>query len=114
MPQWLVFSLLANLLWGVWAIFLKLGTRRMSSVAAKIWETVGFTVATVPILMYAGFHVVWNADGFLHSVLGGLTGGLANYYFFRAYSAGGGAAVVTALIATCPVLTIACAYLFLH
>ena len=90
------------------------GTRRISGLTAKVWETAGFALATLPILAYADFRPAWNSKGFLYSVLGGLTGGLANYFFFRACETGGRAAVVTALVATCPVLTIALARLVLN
>jgi len=114
MARWLIFSLLAAFMWGVWAIFFKLGARHMSSLGAKLWETVGFALVILPLFIYMEFSVVWSGLGFTYSILGGITGGLGNYFFFNAFSKGGKASVVTALIATSPVLTISCAYVLLH
>ena len=47
-------------------------------------------------------------------MLGGLTGGLGNYFYFRAFSQGGKAVVVTALVSTYPVLTILLAWSVLN
>lgn len=113
MPVWLIFSFLTAFLWGVWALLFKLGTERMSSTSAKIWETAGYAVATVCILCWMLFRVSWNLQGFCYAVLGGVTGGLANYLFFRAFSQGGKASVVTALVATCPLVTIVFAAILL-
>ena len=71
MQSWLTLSLVTMLLWGSWSILSKLGTGRMSTLGAKVWETIGFTLATIPILIYLGFRVVWDEQGFLYSVLGG-------------------------------------------
>ena len=110
MQSWLALSLTTMLLWGSWAVLSKLGTGRISTLAAKVWETIGFTLATIPILIYLGFRVVWDEQGFLYSVLGGLTGGLGNYFYYRAFSQGGKATVVTALVSTYPVLTVLLAW----
>ncbi len=114
MQNWLTLSLITMLLWGSWSVLSKLGTGRMSTLGAKVWETIGFTLATIPILIYLGFRVVWDEQGFLYSVLGGLTGGLGNYFYFRAFSQGGKAVVVTALVSTYPVLTILLAWSVLN
>ncbi len=114
MPIWLIFSFLAALLWGAWALLFKLGTERMSSTSAKIWETAGYAVATAGILSWMLFKVTWDLRGFCYAVLGGASGSLANFLFFRAFSQGGKASVVTALVATCPVVTIVCAAIFLE
>ena len=74
MQSWLTLSLVTMLLWASWSILSKLGTGRMTTLGAKVWETIGFTLATIPILMYLGFRVVWDEQGFLYSVLGGADG----------------------------------------
>ena len=113
MARWMTFSLAAAVLWGFWALLFKLGTAKMSNLGAKVWETAGYAFSTIPILLYVNFSPVWNGRGFVFSILGGATGGLANYFFLTSFQRGGKASVVTALVATCPVLTIACAYAFL-
>ena len=107
--MWVIYSVSTALLWGVWALLFKLGTQKMSSVSAKLWETLGYAIGTAVMLVWIFFRVKWDSLGFVYSVLGGVTGSLANLLFFRAFSQGGKASVVTALLATCPVLTIVCA-----
>lgn len=56
-------------------------------------------------MFYVDFSVKWDGYGFLYPV-GDVSAGLANYFFLMSFRKGGKAAVVTALVATCPLFKI--------
>ena len=42
--HWMVYAIVAIVLWGVNGLFMKLGTNRVSARSMVIWVTVGFVV----------------------------------------------------------------------
>lgn len=105
MAAWMVYSLLALLLWGVWGILNKVATSRLPS-----WMV--FSVELLPYLMVGGIvwglsrgPVVWNGPGLAAAMAAGLSGGVALFFFLKAL-ASGPASVVVPLTSLYPVITV--------
>jgi transporter family protein len=104
--SWVVYSLVALVLWGVAGIIQKLATSGISSEGSTVWFCAAFTVVGAVMLAWQWSSWDFPAEGWLWTVVVGLLNGLA---ILAAYGGGGKAAVVTPLIALYPVVTIALA-----
>ncbi len=112
MALWLVWSLSATLLWGLWAFFSKLAVRDAAPIAALLYFVTGQAITAVAML-------VWNrpltAAGVPTAAFGlasGVAGGLATLAFFTALRRAP-VAVVLPLTALYPVVAIALGVLVL-
>ena len=67
MPEtWIIWSLISLFSWGIWGFLPKLATRTVSTPVLFIWEIVGATIASVPVLIIFNitFHPVGAAFAF--------------------------------------------------
>jgi len=105
MSDWMYFSLIAVVLWGVVGVLQKLGTNRISADSLLIWLMVGYLLL-LPWL-------VWNVDSsqlgteeIAVGILAGITNGLGAWFLFAALEKGAKASIAVPLTALNPIVTI--------
>jgi drug/metabolite transporter (DMT)-like permease len=114
MPRWLLWSLVALLSWGVWAILSKLIGDALSAAHSQALSTVGL----VPVMIALGFSGRLSATGnrlrgTLCAIAAGVLGCAGNIAYYHALNRGGKAATVVPLTALYPLVTIALAVVLL-
>ena len=114
MPRWLLWSLVALLSWGVWAILSKLIGDTLSAAHSQALSTVGL----VPVMVALGFsRRLWATGnpllGTLCAFAAGVLGSAGNIAYYHALNRGGKAATVVPLTALYPLVTIALAVVLL-
>ncbi len=115
MPQWLLFSILTVIVWGLWGLQSKIAVDRLSPWMNQavfplgLLPIVGWALRARDLHKTAGNTRVGAAQG----LLTGLLGGAGNVAFFLALSEGGKASVVTPLVGLAPLVTVVLALVFL-
>lgn len=106
MEKHIMFSLAATVLWGFWAILVKISSTRMGHWPSIMVYTV-FSLITVLVLFIGLGQTMRNADttGMAIAGLAGVLGGLALVFFQKAVSCGP-VSTSTALSALYPLLAV--------
>lgn len=110
--DWIIFSIIALVLWGFWAFFPKLATRYMDPKSVLIWEVVGFILVGMIILFFFGIKADTNPKGIFFAILTGVVGVIATLLFMYAISKGKASVVVT-MTALYPIVTLVLSALIL-
>jgi transporter family protein len=113
MPGWLLFSLLALILWGLWGVFSKIAATHLPSWAIFLVEIWVYLVVGGFIWGLLRTPVTWTVPGATAAVAAGLAGGFALFFFLKAL-ASGPAAVVVPLTSLYPVISVLLGLTFLH
>ena len=113
MAGWLVYSLLALVLWGLWGVFSKVASMHLPSWAIFLVEIWVYLVVGGFIWVLLRSSVTWTIPGAAAAVAAGLSGGLALFFFLKALTSGP-AAVVVPLTSLYPVITVLLGLIFLH
>jgi drug/metabolite transporter (DMT)-like permease len=107
LPQWLRYSLLAMLAYGVWGAVSSLESQNVSALTLQIVSTIGlFPVALVLAFsknVGLGAH---RSRGILLALLTGVLGGTGNLTLYETLRVGGNASVVFPLTGMYPLVTI--------
>ncbi len=112
MPTWLLYSILALIIYGFWGFFPKLAVNYIRPMSALIYEVSGALVVGICCLLFVDFRPDFNPRGVLFAVLTGICGMLGTLFFFAAASKGK-ISVVVSLTALYPLITIFLAAVFL-
>lgn len=115
MPRWLLFTLIAVLCWGVWAVLGKLTGDSVTAAQSQALSTLGI----LPILVVLARHGLVPARGrSLNGVLAAFFSGVltcaGNIAFYHALNAGAKAATVVPLTALYPLVTVLLAMVVLR
>jgi bacterial/archaeal transporter family protein len=105
MPQWLVWSLSAALLWGLWAFFSKLAVRDATPIVALLWFMIGQAVTTAALILWNRPLPSPGMPAAVFALASGVAGVLATLAFFAALRHAA-VAVVLPLTAVYPVVAI--------
>ena len=113
-PGWLIFAVVALVLWGASGVTQKLATNRISSQLSFLWFA--YAMIAISAVLAIAVPIQWHLRPIILvlSILGGLLNGLGALTSFSALECGGKASVVISLISLYPLLTVAIAVLFLH
>ena len=107
MPQWLRYSLLAMLAYGVWGAVSSLASQSLSALTLQIVSTIGLFPVTLVLAfsrnLGSGPH---RSRGILLALLTGVLGGTGNLTLYQTLRAGGNASVVFPLTGMYPLVTI--------
>ena len=112
MPEWMHFSLLAIVLWGVVGLLQKLGTNRISAPSLLVWLTVGFVVL-LPLFMREPNLWAMSKRGVFIGILAGVLNGMGSWFLFASLETGAKASVAVPLTALYPLVTVLLATVFL-
>ena len=106
MEKHIIFSLTATVLWGFWAILVKISATRIGHWPSIMVYTI-FSLVTVLVLFTGLGHSLKNSDatGILVAGVAGILGGLALIFFQKAVACGP-VSTSTALTALYPVLAV--------
>ncbi len=113
MSSWLMLSLAALGLWGLWGVFTKVATQQVGPEGAYILGMAGYLPVLAILLYETGGKIPWQPWGWAAAVAAGMSTGFGLYFFFRALH-GGAASVVVPLTALYPVVTVALSWIFLR
>lgn len=114
MSQWLRYSVLAMLAYGVWGLVSSLASQNVSPLTLQIVSTIGlFPVALVLVFSKNIHHSVNRSRGILLAMVTGVLGGTGNLTLYQALRMGGEASVVFPLTGMYPLITIVLARLLL-
>ncbi len=114
MKDWLFFSLLSIMFWGVSGFFMKLGTNYIDPKLGFFYQMLGgflVSIFTASFLISNIFNLT-SKLGFWYPFLAGLTGGIGTFFLLKAYEKGN-LSIVTVLTALYPIVTILLAFLIL-
>ncbi|MEM5829643.1 MAG: EamA family transporter [Candidatus Aenigmatarchaeota archaeon] len=111
--NWIVLSLLALVLYGVWGFFIKLSTLHLNWKQCIIISSLG--ILTINILIYSFYRpeINWRLRGSKYALVAGIIVAISSIFFFLAIESGK-ASIVIALTGLYPIVTLVLAYLFLH
>jgi transporter family protein len=113
MAGWLMYSLLALVLWGLWGVFSKIAATHLPSWAIFLVEIGVYLVVGGLIWGLLRTPVTWTFPGAAAAVAAGLAGGFALFFFLKALSTGP-ASVVVPLTSLYPVITVLLGITFLQ
>ena len=107
--SWMLFALVALVLYGVAAITQKLSTNHISAELSFLWFGAAFVVIGGAIMLVQPLDWHLSARTWFWTVLAGACNALGAWASFVAYRSGGKASVVTPLAALYPIVTVALA-----
>lgn len=112
MQQWLLYSLLALAMWGIWGFLPKVALIQFKPESVLIWQGIGAALSTFLFFLFSPFSLQTSNLGIMAGVGVGIFAFLGSLFFIFALSTGKASAVVT-LTALYPLITIFLAILFL-
>src|SRR6266566_8379962 len=110
--HWMVYAIVAIVLWGINGLFMKLGTNRVSARSMVIWVTVGFVVL-LPWMWKPTTLTGLSRNVMIVGLIAGAVNGLGNWAVFACLEKGAKASVAIPLTALYPLCTIVLATAFL-
>src|SRR5215475_14405572 len=111
--HWMVYAIVAIVLWGINGLFMKLGTNRISARSMVIWTTVGF-VFLLPWMWKLATLTGLSRNVMIVGLIAGAVNGLGNWAVFACLEKGAKASVAIPLTALYPLCTVALATIFLR
>jgi bacterial/archaeal transporter family protein len=113
MRAWLLYSIIALVLWGITGVTQKLSTNRISSARSFLWFCWAMIALSGVVLVVAHPHFGLGRVVVISAIAGGALNGLGAWTSFRALESGGKASIVISLISLYPLLTVLLAVLIL-
>ena len=115
MALWLIYSLVALCLWGLWGFLGKFASRSISSYNLLLLGSLGALIMFPVYLSLFSKHLkfIWNNPAYYAAFFGGVSSAIAAFFFYLAVSKGEASRVV-AITATYPVVTFVLASIFLE
>lgn len=115
MPRWFLWTLLALLCWGIWAITSKLIGDALSAAASQALSTIGLLPVAVALGFSKRLSVTGNRRrGALFAFAAGALACAGNVAYYRALQVGDKAATVVALTGLYPLITVVLAIILLR
>jgi transporter family protein len=112
--RWFLYCLACDVCWAAWAIFSKLGSREIPASTMQFLFTIGTLPVCVVLLVARGFKVEKSIKGISCALVMGILSGLGGLTMFAAYHTNGNTALITAVIALYPMITVLLAVLILR
>ena len=106
MASWLVLTLAAVALWGLWGFLAKVASDYLNPRSAAAIQGIGVVVVTLGILGFMRFKPEFHLGGALAAFLAGAALWIGIIAFVFALSQGGKASIVVPMTALYPVVTI--------
>jgi len=112
MAEWVTFSLVAVVFWGMMGLLQKLTTNYISADSVLIWDRVGYLVLLPWLLGTTHLNNMGLGD-ILIGTLDGIANALGAWFLYASLENGAKASVAVPLTALYPLLTVLLAVLFL-
>ena len=81
MKDWLLYSLLATIFWGLWVVLPKFAIKYIDGKNDFIYQTIGGIFVALFFFSDSKFHMQWDLKGITIGMLAGISGGVGTYYF---------------------------------
>jgi transporter family protein len=114
MKAWLVFAVVALVLWGITGVTQKLSTNRISSARSFLWFCWAMVALSAVVFVFVHPNWILARVVVISAVAGGTLNALGAWTSFRALESGGKASIVISLISLYPLLTVLLAVMILH
>ena len=88
MKDWLIYSLLALIFWGLWVVLPKFAIKYIDVKNDFIYQTIGGVIVGLLVFGEMKFQLQWNNKGVVFGLLAGISGALGTYYFLKAMETG--------------------------
>ncbi|MBI2545690.1 DMT family transporter [Candidatus Woesearchaeota archaeon] len=112
MKDWIIFSLVAMVLWGLWAFLPKLASAYIDPRSILVYDVIGTFIVGVVVFFIVQFKPAFHMQGTTLGILTGIAGTLGLLFFLFALQRGATSLVVTTT-ALYPVVTILLASILL-
>ncbi len=112
MEKWLLYSLLALFIYGLWGFFPKLAVTYIRPLSALVYEILGAIAVGIIALIITGFRLDYHPKGIIYAFLTGFCGMLGTLFFLAAAKQGR-ISIVVSMTALYPLITIILAAIFL-
>src|SRR6185369_1232011 len=113
MSAWLIWTLVALLAWGIWAVISKLLGSLLTAEQSQVLSTLGMLPLFIPLAKKVQWRRL-SAKGIAWAILGGIVSCLGNIFYYGALARGERVATVVSLTALYPLITVILALLFLR
>lgn len=113
LKDWMVYSFIAFVLWGVYAFFPKLAVQHLHPTSVLFYQMLGGAVVGIVTLAAMGFKLEWHPQGVTFAFLTGVFG-LAGVLFYIMAMRSGSASTVAVLTAMYPLITVLLNVMILH
>ena len=114
MSQWVFYTMLSMVLYGVWAFVGKLATNYVNSQSVLLFQVIGGVLVSFAVLAHTGFKLQITNLGVVYGLLFGIMGTAATFLFVKALAeADAKAGVVTIINALYPGVTLMLSMIFL-
>ncbi len=110
--EWIIYSLLSTLFFGLWGILSKLALRHIDFASLFVYDCLVYLIGGFICLSLNDFKLETDYKGIIYSILYGAVGMVATLLFIVAVSKGK-VSLVTAITALYPLTTILLAIVFL-
>ena len=112
MHKWLIYALMATVIYGFWGFFPKLASEYLDPKSAMVYQTLGSAVGALVILATLRFRLPVQVKGITFSILAGIAGVVGTQFLLMALNEGK-ASVVVPVTALYPIGVILLAVLVL-
>ncbi len=114
--NYLGYTLLAMLGWGVWGFLPGLAVTRLDPISTQIWNWIGTTSVVVPCIICFKFKPDFSSNYYVYGLLAGMCGMFAGFMYNKGLSLGGAdnKPTVIAISALYPVISILLTFVFLR
>lgn len=114
-PAWLVYSMLALVLWGIWGAISKVVSDQVDPYTNQALFAIGM-IPLLPLVCFSRQLKVCRQRkrGILYAFGTGILGGTGNIAFFKSLTVGGKASVVVPLTSLSPIATVVLGYFVLR
>lgn len=113
MASWLLPSICALVIWGVWGFFPKLAAQNMTPTSVSIYQAIGSLAVTLVLLFSMKFKLDFNGKGISFAILSGVAGTLGSV-FYNIAAKNGKISVVVVVTAMYPIVTILLSVILLN
>lgn len=103
MKDWLIYSILALIFWGLWVVLPKFAIKYIDVKNDFIYQTIGGIFVALFVLGEMKFQMNWDNKGVILGLMAGISGALGTYYFLKAMESGK-SIVVIPLTALYPII----------
>ena len=110
--NWIVYSLVALMCWGLWGFFTKLASRYLDWTQLLVISGIVSLLTTLIIFVVGKPQIDMHSPGFIYALLAGITSALAVVAFYGALGTGK-SSIVVPLTALYPAVTIVISFLVL-
>lgn len=112
MHKWLIYALIATVIYGFWGFFPKLASEYLDPKSAMVYQTLGSAIGALVILATLRFQLPVQVKGITFSMLAGIAGVAGTQFLLMALTEGK-ASVVVPVTALYPIGVILLAVLVL-